>query len=207
LKTQYSTDPKDPREVFEKELAQIEDSDLRNFTIMLLGRADPKFWYRPASSTLKYHPAVCNELGGLIIHTKRVFYFAATICFMLGLHQNKKDEVLAAALLHDLAKTGKGEGTYKDYEEHPLNVKKIMPENWDDILDVFAETSYLDVCRKLASVFNCIENHMGKWTPAKGRKPMEEYSEQEKILHIADMLATDKAIEVPIIDKGVDDGV
>lgn len=192
--------PQDPEIVFKKEFKDIKNKDLKVFTVALLERADYKFWWRAASSTQKYHPPVCNQLGGVVIHTKRVFYFAKVLCTANKLSELDTDIVLAACLLHDIAKTGKGEGSYEDYENHPLNVRKLIPENWDEVLELFADSTYLETCRLIAQVFGCIELHMGQWTPVEARKPMSEYTTLEIITHEADLLAADKGIVLPTID-------
>lgn len=177
---------------------------MRLFAETLLSKVDAKFWYRPASTTLKYHPAVCNKSGGLIVHIKRVFYFAKLLCPLAELSQGETDEVLVSALLHDATKTGKGEGSYKSYQEHPFRVRTLIPEEWDEVLEIFKESSYLDICGKLFRIFECVELHSGQWTPGARKKPMLEYSRAEMIVHFADCLAADKKIVLPDIDKEVE---
>ena len=172
-------------DVLEGELALINDEDVRDWTLSTLQNVPPYFWYAPTSMTGKYHPAVCNLKGGLIIHVKRVVYLANKICHAWGIFAQDRDIVIAACILHDIAKPAPGT-PYVEHENHPINARKYFQTD---------KQPYVQ------EVDDCIRNHMGRWTPRNIAKPMDEYTINELAVYTADYLSSLKDLGTPR-DKG-----
>jgi len=168
--------------VFEKEIGLIIDIDLQDWVQRTFQKVPDHFWVIPSSQTGRYHPACSNGRAGLIIHTKRVVWLADKICCAWGIEGLPRDIVLAACLLHDTAKApiGSAPGAYA---QHPLNVKKF-----------FAEWNEKEI---LMTIELCICHHMGRWTPAEIKKPIEKYSLIQLAVYTADYLASMKELVTP----------
>ena len=61
--------------IFKSELEQIVDLDLRDKVRDLLELVDPRHETEPASSTGKYHPGFAHGEGGLVRHTKQLYFW------------------------------------------------------------------------------------------------------------------------------------
>lgn len=144
----------------------------------------PDYFYKGwASSTGKYHPACTCKDGGLVIHVRRAVYIVNRLADGWGLKGLDKDIVVAATILHDIAKVGQGSGPYQDYVNHPINAEKYLAPYDEDI-------------RK--KVNDCIRFHMGLWTPDSIKKPLTEYTLSELIVYTADYIATTKDLTTPV---------
>lgn len=146
----------------------------------------PDYFYKGwASSTGKYHPACTCKDGGLVVHVKRAVYITNRLCGGWGLEGLDKDIVLAATILHDIAKVGQGSGPYADYVNHPINAINYL----DQTVDIPAEV--------YTKVYDCIRFHMGLWTPESIKKPIKDYTLLELIVYTADYMATTKDLTTP----------
>ncbi len=165
---------------FKDELESIGDVEIQNLTCDVLKRAPPHFWYRPASSTGKYHAKEENESGGIIIHTKRV-YEVALILLDAWLPTNEDhlppnpDVVKSASLIHDVCKYGDGPSSYKwTLSNHPKLaadfVKKIAGDKYNE--------------NKVNAISNAVLSHSGRWG-----KPLPS-STEGLMVHLADVIAT-----------------
>jgi HD superfamily phosphohydrolase YqeK len=158
-----------------EELNRIEDEEIRKFTKECLDKAPPHFWYRPASSTGKYHAKEENESGGLIIHTKRVCR-VAEIIIEAWPNPIKVDVIRSACILHDVCKYGTGySATQHTLSNHPKLGADFIKDvgdnkygNWD----------------KVVLIADAVEHHMGKW----GGTAL--FSHEDLIVHLADIIAT-----------------
>jgi len=173
--------------VLEGELALINDPDIQAWTVETLKNAPEYFWYAPTSMTGKYHPAVCNLKGGLITHTKRVVYIANKLCHAWGIFAQNRDIVIAACILHDIAKSTPGE-PYKEHVNHPLNAYKYFQTDKQPFV---------------AEIDECIRNHMGRWSPRSVSKSIEEYSLIELAVYTADFLSSLKDLVTPRDKKSI----
>jgi len=178
-------------ELFEKELALITRDDVREFTKACIRVApDYVFYDCPASSTGKYHSI--DELGGdgTIIHTKKVVALAIELSNGLNCAQYK-DEICAAAILHDLAKQGieKYGHTVKD---HPQIMAKL-------IADVYKSEFSDKLDRESALIiYYAVFHHYGPWTDEKVRKPLSKYTLPELAVYIADYIASRRFIKIEL---------
>jgi len=184
-------------ELFERELSFISRDDVRTFTEACIKAApDYVFYDCPASSTGKYHSI--NELGGdgTIVHTKKVVAVAMELINGLNCVRYK-DEVCAAAILHDLAKQGikKYGHTVKD---HPQIMARL-------IADVYKAEFVNKLDRESALlIYFAVFYHYGPWTIEKYRKPLTEYTMTELAVYIADYIASRRFIKVSLADGGYD---
>ena len=160
------------------ELESIEDEEIRNLTRECLEKAPPHFWYRPASSTGKYHAKEENEQGGLVLHTKRVFKVA---CLLLNawLPPLNSSVTRSACLLHDVCKYGDSYSAYKyTLNNHPKLaadfVKKVAGDKYN-----------MD---KVNAISNAITSHMGRWGPYPSADLL--MVPENLIVHLADYVAT-----------------
>ena len=184
--------------LFENELNLITRDDVREFTKTCIEAApDYVFYDCPASSTGKYHSI--DELGGdgTVIHTKKVVAIAMELVNGLNCAEYK-DEICAAAILHDLAKQGieKYGHTVKD---HPQIMAKL-------IADVYKTefTGKLDRESALIIYF-AVFHHYGPWTDERVRKPLSKYTMPELAVYIADYIASRRFIKV-ITHEGENNG-
>ena len=175
-------------EVLEPEVSLIADAAIKDWTVATLEKAPKYFYTGAASSTGKYHPNCTLKVGGLIVHVKRVVYLANRLCSGFGITGIDRDIVLSGAILHDIAKTGKGgPGSYQDYQNHPLNTEQYHA--------LFADKALQPSVNKIKG---CIRNHMGLWTPDGAKKPLSEYTPLELVVYLSDYLATTKDLVTPV---------
>jgi len=120
----------------------------------------------------------------LVIHVKRAVYITNRLCGGWGIEGEDRDIVIAATILHDIAKVGQGSGPYIDYINHPLNAEKYLIQN------LLSEETY-------TKINNCIRHHMGLWTPDGIKKPIKDYTLLELMVYSADYMATTKDLITP----------
>lgn len=156
------------------EIDAIYDEDIREGVIRTFMKGCPdEFWYRPSSSSGKYHSVDERGKYGNWLHTKRVFAEYANIAeswVELGIiTPYEKEEGKAAALIHDMMKYG----WPSEQNEHTVNDHDLIAA---------------DVARNIGNmpepVVRLIETHMGGW----GEGPNPE-TPAELLLHTADKSA------------------
>jgi len=184
--------------LFVEILTSIENEDLQILARDLVGTIPDYFWHVPASSTGKYHPSYALGDGGLVRHTVAVVRFLNHIfameCFGSTLTSRKRDLLRIAGMMHDTRKSGSQE----DYEknkytkhEHPILAANVVRQ--------FADKYDKDEIELIAS---CIESHMGQWNTSSRSNVVlpKPQTGMQRVLHMADYLASRKDIEV-IINK------
>lgn len=178
--------------VFDKELELISSKDVKTLVIKVFERVSEHFFDAPASSSGKYHLEDECKNGGLVLHTRRVVRMAHTIYGLPWYSQELPaichDYLIAAALLHDVCKSGRNwEGDYT-VTEHPLLAADLVLE--------VAGTEFSTVAQPIAAT---IRSHMGTgWYDVNWEKPElpTPVTVLQKLLHEADYLASRKYIEV-----------
>ena len=100
-KATLGIDKEKAEEYYNKILDVVNDfknEDLKNFVLKILEDNNEKFKITPAAKHMHH-----NYIGGLIVHTFECVEFAQIILEKVKKYLNK-DEVLAAAILHDMGK-------------------------------------------------------------------------------------------------------
>ena len=187
---------KEQRDFVKPILDTFENEDIKKFAITLLDNLPPYIWEVGASSTGKYHPTYTLGYYGLMKHQVAVVRF---INFFFELEQyntifnsRQRDCLRVAALIHD----GRKSGSQKDYENskytkfnHPLLMAKEVMSYKD--MNIIPNDDILYIAKAISS-------HMGQWNTDKKSdlslpKPT---SESQKLLHLADYLASRKSLNV-----------
>lgn len=164
---------------FRQELAVIKDQEILSLTEKLIRHFPEPFWIMPASSTGKYHSPSSSGRGGLVNHTRQVFWIAKTM-LDTKLYSVNHDVVLAACLLHDGWKYGNS-SQYTLANHATVAVREI-----DNIVEAsrFFLTSKPDWYQK---ILDCILAHNGTFT-----KEWQggSFSLEQAIVHTADMIGS-----------------
>lgn len=176
------------------EIEEIPHAGLRLLTANALATAPACFWTMPASTSGKYHPEFAAGAGGLVRHTKAVFYL---VQHLLTLHDIGKGEplyslLLSAALLHDCCKAGtSGQMTC---HEHPLLAAEHVEKTARTLPPGTVDSTLL------RDLLRCIKSHMGRWNKSKHSAislPLPR-TFAEVLLHTADYMASRKHISIDI---------
>lgn len=172
--------------ILEPEIEAIQDRRIRNFSRWVLREVAPAyFWVAPASLTGRYHPGWASDKGGLIRHTKLVTLVASDLCRAFEIEGVKRDQVVAAAIIHDVVKfgiEGPEDGTYTDYARHDF----AMRDRVEEVMKEQGEIDKLDEeDGKLRRILLIAETHLGRWSQCP--RPMKML--QQRVLHIADYVS------------------
>lgn len=180
--------------IFDSILNTIENEDIRHFAEECIETIPDYFWEVGASSTGKYHPQYALEELGLARHTCALVRFLNHIlnvdCFGNKFTSREKDLMRVAGMMHDTRKSGDdadyAKSKYTKFN-HPL-----LAANEIRSLIGFISPEELEI------VATTIESHMGQWNTDKRSSvvlplPTNKY---QKIVHLADYLASRKDIEV-----------
>lgn len=164
-----------PQEVFGAELKLIKAESLRNFTIEGLEKAPKYFWTMPSSTSGKHHPSDEGSIGGQVLHVKRIVVAGIHWCRMWKMSDLAQDEMVVAALLHDICKCGPED--VKDGEipytvaDHPFYVRPLL-EKHSLHTKFFNEKGLLNVYEP---IMRAIEAHYGPWTPEDKKELIRSY--------------------------------
>jgi hypothetical protein len=164
---------------FSHEIAQIDDSDLQKFVKQILNECKPCHAWLPASASGKFHPQYALGEGGLVRHTKVVVQNVMELIEATPAVQSERDELIAAAIIHDMCKYEKSEET--TCFEHPA----LMGDKCDAV-------GFKNIAR-------LVRAHQGIWITSKvapgfvNKKP-EKFDEY--ILHYADLMASRPYLQV-----------
>ena len=180
--------------IFVPLLDSFENKDIKNYAQECIETIPNYFWEVGASSTGKYHPQYALGELGLARHTCALVRFLNHIlsidCFKNEYTSRERDLLRVAGIMHDSRKSGDDEAYSKNKFtkfDHPVlaaneirTIIGFIPEN------------------EVEFVAQVIETHMGQWNTDKRSKtilPLPE-NKYQKILHLADYLASRKDIEV-----------
>jgi len=174
--------------VFKEELKLIGKKPVRDFVRECIRKVpDYVFTNCPSSSTGKFHPI--EELGpdGTILHTKKVFAVAYELSRGLDC-EHHRDEICAAALLHDMTKQGfKRSGHTR--KNHPQTMAKL-------VADVYKENSCNMSKESFYIIYNGIFYHYGPWTSDAVSKPVKDFSMEELAVYVADYISSKRFVHV-----------
>jgi hypothetical protein len=158
------------------EIAHIMDNDIALFVNEMTKHFPRSFWYMPASSTGKYHPSTSLGAGGLVVHTKQVFWIAKAMLDTKMFNANH-DIVLASCVLHDGWKYD-GRTRHTNRYHARLACQKIR-ELYQSDKPWFEE------------ILACILSHNGRFTNEfTGKMTIEQI-----IVHVADYIASRPSME------------
>jgi len=180
--------------IFDPLLDTFENDDIKNFAKECIETIPDYFWNVGASSTGKYHPQYALGDLGLARHTCALVRFLNHIlnidCYKDDFTSRERDLLRVAGIMHDSRKSGNDD----DYArskftkfDHP-----IMAAN-----EVRTTIGFIPE-EEVELVAFTIESHMGQWNTDKRSKvvlPLPE-TKYQKLLHLADYLASRKDIEV-----------
>jgi len=176
-------------EPLEQEIRMIVKPDIQEFVKFALESAPAYFWTDPASKSGRYHPTKSRQVGGIVHHTRLVVYFANSLVESMGC-EHWRDEIIAAALLHDAFKNGDGTTKYgTNWSAHGVNLRGWLESKpkWQSFANIASVNKILDLCGK----------HMGKWGGTAPRPgAMEDW-----LIHIADMIASRRLVNIDQFDE------
>lgn len=182
----------DSKRNFNTELNYIKNDRIKESAEALISKIPSYFFYEPASSTGKYHPAFSQGDGGLLRHTKVAVKIADTllknnsICYKFT--SDEKDLIILSLIMHDSVKKGFIEEKYTKFD-HPLLASKLIRDNK-------SITKLTD--EEIDLVCQMIETHMGEWTKDYNgneilKKPNNKY---QRFVHMCDYLSAQKFLNV-----------
>jgi len=175
----------------------IVDQRVKEFVKFVLGKLPTSFFEKPASSSGKYHPPQSNMHGGLLNHSRMVVYLAKKLCEPFNLQQKDIDIVIAAAILHDGLKYGVIE------QKHTTHTHAIDMAKFIKILG----KRFPEISEEISVLSDAVLFHMGRWSIEHKEMPKkkfpDEYSTVEKIVHLADVVATMPEISFTFINDEV----
>lgn len=174
---------------FKTEIDKIVDYNLKDFCRFMFNEEVPNYFFKiGASASGKFHPKFSQGEGGLIRHTKAVFWFADELIrsSYYYLDDTYKDYILVACLLHDIAKYGmKDEMDKGQYSSHPENASEMIANAWEVF---FSEPAPF-------VLLNAVASHMGKWGKTKA------LTQIDRCVHLADYVASRNFIDIPEITE------
>lgn len=180
------------RDIFDKELNYIKDSDIREAGRKLVNMLPEYFFKVPASSTGKYHPACSNVEGGLVHHTKIAVRIAKELMSNAMLFNNfsshDQDLIILAIIMHDGFKHGLEEERYVRFD-HPLISANFLKEHGQEVGLKEEDVNTL---------YDLISAHMGVFNTSNYSKvvlPLPKTAMQ-KFVHMCDDIASKKFLNV-----------
>ena len=177
----------------DKEIALIQNEEIRLWTQDIIHTKAPDTYFTsPGSSTGKYHPICTFKEGGLIVHVKRVVWFAERLMTSWNMKELNRDIVLSACILHDIAKVGKGSGCYEDYEKHPIFAERYFRKHINfEPVEEFQKDWQI-------KINDCVKYHMGLWSPKSIVKPLGKYTPHELCVYTSDYMSANKELTTPV---------
>ena len=177
---------------FKVEYNYMKDANKKEFLKELITSTPDYFFNIEASSTGKHHPKYTTKEHGLVLHTRAVMNF---VRYMTEIEQctfsdTEKDLLMISAFVHDTLKRGNPETRYT-VANHPLLAAERVRTYRDTSFNKYISNSELNY------IANAVASHMGQWnTDYNGNEilPKPE-TEAQKLLHLADYLASQKTIE------------
>jgi hypothetical protein len=175
--------------VFADELKLIKSPAIKQFVVDVFEKLTPDyFWTVPCSTSGKYHPQYALGTGGLIRHVKSAVWWGIELSRSMQMEQYH-DEMVAALLLHDLIKNGKGLNSQGFPLERGVTgthgvtlAAKLSDDGYDSLMPDWKKT----ICDGIAG-------HMGIWTTDPAFRPKGPF---ENLIHLADYCASRKVDEL-----------
>ena len=195
--------------IFQKELNQIHNSEIKQFVITCFDKLCPDyFWTCPCSTSGKHHPQVALGVGGLVRHTKLAVWWGIELLKALKheltayVHsQQLQDEVIATLLLHDMIKNGKGLGPDgRSLESGVTGTHGVTLANKIHDSDISLHRDVAGESMSFHRIINGIAGHMGVWTTDINFRPYKltdpVFRAFVDLIHLADYCASRKVDEI-----------
>lgn len=174
-----------------KEINIIQDESIKDFVRSILLKSG-SFWAVPASFSDKYHPQDEHDIGGNVIHTRRVARIANTIVDSYSLTQDERDLIIAACLLHDITKgvLSDDSSSFGYDPMHPYTVGEYIVQcqmiDKEEGNDSISSSLFISE-ENLQTILRLIRCHLGPWSPVPETYPI---TYMDYIVHLADNIAT-----------------
>lgn len=176
--------------VFKNELNLIFDKTIKNFVKACMDEAPDYIWQDcPSSSSGKYHPLTELSWDGTLIHTKKVVALAYDLARGLDIEEDR-DIVVAAALLHDLAKQG-----YKKSGHTVHNHPQLMADMMTKVYEEQGFRGKLPI-ETIQKMYWAVCYHYGSWGSKEIKKPMSEYTMIELAVYVADYISSKRFVHI-----------
>jgi len=169
--------------------------------------AVPKYFW-VARSSESHHPNDERGLGGLVLHTKRVYtayrMLEPTYRAMSVIDEYEANCARAAVLLHDAFKYGQypeeiqnGDEPDLDHHEYADGGLSHLPEHTYTGHDLMMAEFVRDSTDLPEEVARCVASHGGSadWFGHDGPRPSDDL---EMLVHTADMLASSEHHRLPV---------
>ena len=173
-----------------EEINLIGRPDIKAFVKFALESAPDYFWTVPASTSGKYHPEECRKPGGLVYHTRMVVYFVQGLMISMEC-EAWRDELIAAAILHDVYKNGDGTTKYgANWSAHGVNLAGHLRKQarWGAMSGEHGGT----ISPAVAKILDLTARHMQKW----GGNAPRPASMEDWCLAIADYISSRKCVKL-----------
>lgn len=169
--------------IFSNELKLIKNFSIKKFVIECLDEApDYIFINCPSSSTGKYHSTDEFTPLGNVLHTQRVVQNCDVMARAFKLEGKDRCLVLGSAILHDIVKQG-FESTGHTVNDHNVLAAQLIKK-------VFKKTKSKITVEDYKIIRNCVLFHNGVWTDVEHNKSINEFTNHELCVHMADYSAT-----------------
>lgn len=173
------------------EIDLINSEEIRSFVRSVLLKAE-LFWQIPASFSGKYHPPDEHNLGGNVLHTKRVVRIAQMLSESYSLTDSERDTIIAAALIHDVTKgiPSETDGHFQYDPMHAYTVNQFVMDciQHDKTYSSDNSSSTMFIADEdLHAILRLVRCHLGPWSPVPETIPI---TYMDYILHIADSIAS-----------------
>lgn len=182
---------------FRKELDLIAEIKIRSFVELVFGTIDlqDKFMWESASRTGVNHPVTSSGIGGNLVHIKSAFYIGLGYLNVSNLSDYRKDEILAAILLHDIKKyddnvtLGNHGFIGADYIWN-IWLEQEQGDNRNESFDN-------DLFRSVSLICEMVAWHMGQWSecPDNSAWNYQFWLQEDFIVHLADYLSSRRHFE------------
>lgn len=172
-----------------EEIDQIKDNAIKGFVRSVLLKS-MLFWEIPSVFSEEYNPPDEHDIGGNVLHTKRVFRLCTILSESYLLPETDRDLVYAAALLHAITKGILMDNTPTYDEFYPYTVDRFIHavRKEDQMNANEHESSVLYISEvAIAKILRIIRCHRGPWSPIPETYPIDDL---EIIVHVADHIAS-----------------
>lgn len=181
------------QEIFQPELSQIENQEVLKILDNVFNKILPQHKLLPASSSGKYHPLSDLGAGGLIRHSKVVFQIVVELIRATPVLESESEEIMAAALIHDLCKYPDPNNYENSSFTHPVDMAELIrKENFRNF--------------RAGTIARLVQSHMGIWNKMEKYYPGVELPVpnefDELIVHYADLIASRRWIDFKFDDNG-----